>query len=100
MNRLMTMTAIRRLYDFVERVLWASLVAFVLYVAIFLLPHLAENARRAESIRALNVAAENRAFCEKMGMKQRTHEYLLCTMDLQQLREKIRQEYADNGGLL
>ncbi len=94
------MAVVGLVYDCVECGLWALSVAFVLYFVIFLLPHLPENARRAESIRALNIAEENRAFCEKWGMKQGTHEHLLCTMDLQQLREKIRQDSADDGSIL
>ncbi len=95
-----TMAVVRWVYDWVEFGLWALSLAFVLYFVIFVLPHLPENARRAESIRALNIAEENRAFCEKWGMKQRTYEHLLCTMDLQQLREKIRQESADDASIL
>ncbi len=94
------MAVVRWVYDLVECGLWALLGAFVLYFAIVLLPRLPEGIRRAESIRALNIAEENRAFCDKWGMKRQTREHLLCTMDLQQLREKIRQEAADNGSIL
>jgi hypothetical protein len=90
------MTAVRWVYDCVECVLWALLLAFVLYFVIVLLPHLPENARRAKSLRALNIAEDNRVLCEKWGMKRGTYEHVLCAMDLQQLREKIKQEDEAN----
>lgn len=88
------MIVVRQVYDCVESALWAALVAFVLYVLINVLPNLPENARRAESIRASNLAAENRSYCERWGMKPGTH--TSCTMDLQALRRTIEQEIADD----
>jgi len=53
--------------------------------------------RRAESMRALKIAAENRSYCEKWGMKQGTHEHALCTIDLQELRTSIARDLSDEG---
>jgi len=100
MNSSKTMAAVRCIYDWVESALWALLAAFVLYFLVFLAPALPEIARRAESIRALNVAAENRSYCERWGMKQGTQAHTLCTSDLQELRAKIKQEFDDHGSIL
>jgi len=77
------MTLVRKVYDTVECALWAALLSFVIFFAICVAPDLPENARRAASIRALNIAEENKSYCEQWGMKRGTHEHTLCTMDLQ-----------------
>jgi hypothetical protein len=94
------MAVVRRVYDVVESALWAALLAFVIFFLIRVVPSIPENARRAESIRMLNVAAENSVYCERWGMKRATHEHTLCTMDLQELRRKIERERADDGSVL
>ncbi len=100
MNSSKTVTVVRKVYEFVECALWATMLAFVIYFLIFFAPHLPEMARRAESIRALEIAAENSSYCEKWGMKRGTHEHTLCTMDLQELRKKIERELADDANIL
>jgi hypothetical protein len=88
-----TMRIVRRVYDVVESILWAVGAACLLYFLIVLAPHLPEHWRQAESTRAAKVAAENKTLCEKWGMEQETNEHLRCIMDLQKLREEVRQEY-------
>jgi hypothetical protein len=94
------MIVVRKVYDNVECALWAGLLSFVIYFATMIAPNLPEMARRAESLRALKTAGENRAYCEKWGMKPGTHEHAVCTMDLRQLRRKIKQDLADEGSIL
>jgi hypothetical protein len=100
MNDSKAMIVVRRVYDTVESALWAALLAGVSYFAICIVPAIPENARRAESVRTLTVAAENSSYCEKWGMKRGTHAHTLCMMDLQRLRQKIEQELADDGNIL
>jgi hypothetical protein len=88
------MIVVRKVYDNVECALWAALLSFAIYFVICVAPNLPEMGRRAESLRALKIAAENRAYCEKWGMKQGTHEHVLCTIDLQQLRQQIENDLA------
>jgi hypothetical protein len=97
MNSSKTMIVIRQVYDWVESALWAGLVAFVIYFLINVVPNLPEMTRRAESMRSLKIAAENRSYCEKWGMKQRTQEHALCTIDLQELRTSIERDLSDEG---
>jgi hypothetical protein len=92
-----TMIIVRQAYDLVEYALWAGIAAFVIYFLIYIAPNVPEIARRAEVIRAMKNAEENRAYCEKWGLKRRTQEHVLCTMDLQNLRKKIEQDFADSS---
>jgi len=89
-------TIVREVYDWVESALWATTIAFVIYF----LSNVPEIARRAESIRTMNNAAENSAYCEKWGMKRGDHKHMLCMMDIQELRKKIEQDFADQGRFL
>ena len=91
------MAVVRQVYDWVESALWAALLAFVIYFLVNVVPILPEMTRRAESTRALKIAAENRSYCEKWGMKSGTREYSLCTIDLQQLRKSIERDLSDEG---
>ena len=88
------MKIVREVYDIINSALWAVGAAFAFYFLFFIAPYLPEYWRQAESIRALNIAAENSALCEKWGMKRGTNEHLLCTIDLQNLRDEIKQEEA------
>ncbi len=100
MNSSRTMIVVRKVYDNVECALWAALLSFVIYFATIVAPSLPEMARRAESMRALRTAEENGAYCERWGMKPGTREHAACTMDLRELRHKIGQDLADDGGIL
>ena len=37
---------------------------------------------------ATELAAENRAYCEKWGMRPRTREHVACTLDLDEIRAR------------
>lgn len=90
-------TVVRQVYDWVESALWATLLACAAYFVIDVVPNLPEMTRRAESIRDLKVAAENRSYCERWGIKGGTPEHSRCTIDLQQLRRSIERDFSDSG---
>ena len=94
------MTIVREVYYWVESALWATTIAFAIYYLVHIAPNVPEIARRAESIRTMNNAAENSAYCEKWGMKRGDHKHMLCMMDIQELRKKIEQDLADQGSFL
>ncbi len=89
------MVLVRKIYDLIESALWAIAAAWVICFVVFVAPNLPEMARRAEAFHELKVRAENRAYCEKWGMKVGTHEHTLCTMDLQALRKQIEQDFTE-----
>jgi hypothetical protein len=46
------------------------------------------------------IAAENRAYCEKWGMRAGTREHAACTLDLDQIRAGEAKRVAAGGSLL
>jgi hypothetical protein len=56
-----------RLYDNAEAALWATLLAFVIYSIVFIIPKVPDIRARSESVRAQEIAAENEFYCEKFG---------------------------------
>ena len=86
-----------RLYDNVEAALWATLLAFVLYFTVFIIPKLPEIRSRNERVRVQEIAAENATYCEKFGMRVGTdkHNRLL---DLREFRMKVEKRMHDESG--
>ena len=44
--------------------------------------------------RAQEISEQNKLYCEKWGMPARSHEHLICTMDLDHIRNEIEQRIA------
>lgn len=89
------MMLVRRIYDFVEQALWAFFIAMGL-VTIWAILHLPEARERFERIRAEEIAEENKHYCEKWGMKEGTHAYTLCTIDLYEIRANHSKRISDD----
>ena len=54
----------------------------------------------AEDQRVRDIAAENEAYCEKWGMRAGSHEFMVCMLDVQEIRARDEQRIADDlGGL-
>ena len=100
MNTSRTMMVVGKVYDNIEMALWAALSAFTICFVLFVVPNLPEAARTAASERGFRIAEDNRAYCEKWGMRRGTREHALCTADLYELRRKIGQQFADEAGIL
>ncbi len=90
-----TRTVVHRLYDEVNLALWATLVAFVVVFVSFLALELPQARAKIEAARVLKISAENRAYCEKWGMRAGTRAQAQCVLDLQELRARIRQRLVD-----
>lgn len=55
----------------------------------------------ADSKQAAEIAAENRAYCEKWGMRAGTREHAACTLDLDEIRARQAKRFAiGSQGLL
>jgi hypothetical protein len=64
-------------------------------------PRLRQARATLEQERALDIAAENRTYCERWGMRQRTRAHSECSMDLDALRDRHeRRILADMQGLI
>jgi hypothetical protein len=88
-------TRTQRIFSIVHVALWSLLTAVMLFL-ILNIPRMSAAQSAAAHQRALNIAEENRSYCEKWGMEPGTHEHTLCTLDLQELRARIEQRIADD----
>jgi hypothetical protein len=90
------LAVIQRIYDEVHAALWALLGAGLLLFLVVILPTLPAHRANAERLRALQIAAENRNYCEKWGMLAGTRRYAQCMLDLGELRISIARQLADD----
>ena len=97
MNTNKTMTIVRKTYDYVHMVLWASLTAFVLYFVIFVAPKLPEAREQAARLRLQEISAEYNHFCQKWGMPVGTPANPQCVLDLQAFRAQVEKRVADEN---
>ena len=90
-----TLTLVQSIYDQVHLALWATLAAFVVFFLTFIAPRLPEAAARAEALRIQEIAQENQGYCAKwqMGLGTKMHDQ--CVFDLQELRAKVENRFAD-----
>jgi hypothetical protein len=89
-------TIIRGIYDIVHTALWVLVAA---WVAVFInsIPRIPEALATAERQRALEISKENKFYCEKWGMRANSHEYVICTMDLNEIRAKVEKRIAEDS---
>jgi hypothetical protein len=90
-----TMALVRRVYHEVHLALWAVLTAFVICFAVFVAPKLPEIQAAAERLRFRHIAEENDAFCAKWGMGRGTSMHSQCLEDVQELRARIENRFAE-----
>jgi hypothetical protein len=86
---------ISKIYDQVELALWISLCVFVGYFFVFVLPSLPGAVERVEMEWQTELAADANRYCAKWGLSAGTHEYVLCTMDVQEIRSKIEKHLVE-----
>jgi hypothetical protein len=84
----------RRLYGIVHVVLWAGLAAW-LSILLSSLPRMSEVRAIAQRERVQELIGENQSYCTKWGLIPSTHEYTLCTMDVQEIRTKHERRLAE-----
>jgi len=90
-----TLALVQSIYDNVHLALWATLAAFVVFFLAFIAPRLPEAAARAEALRIQEISQENEGYCAKwqMGLGTKMHDH--CISDLQELRWKAANRFAD-----
>jgi hypothetical protein len=91
-----TWAIIRHIYDIVHTALWVLLVAWVAIIVVNI-PRMQDARATIERERAQQISEENRFFCEKWGLQVNTHEHLICTMDLNDIRTRVEQRLADDS---
>jgi len=90
-----TLATVQSIYDNVHLALWATLAAFVLFFLAFIAPRLPEAAARAERLRIQEISQENEDYCAKWQMGRGTKMHDQCILDLQELRWKAQNRFAD-----
>src|SRR5215468_4603385 len=90
-----TLATVQSIYDQVHLALWAILAALVLFFLAFIAPRLPEAAARAESLRIQEISQENEDYCAKWQMGRGTKIHDQCILDLQELRWKAQNRFAD-----
>ena len=90
-----TLALVRSIYDTVHLALWAILAAFVVFFLAFIAPRLPEAAARAERLRIQEITQENEEYCAKWQMGLGTKMHNQCISDLQELRWKVQNRFAD-----
>ena len=90
-----TLALVQSIYDHVHLALWAILAAFVVFFLAFIAPRLPEAAARAEALRIKEISQENEGYCAKWQMGPGTKMHDECIFDLQELRAKIENRFAD-----
>ena len=90
-----TLALIQSIYDQVHLALWATLAAVVVFFLAFAAPRIPEAAARAEALRIQEISQENEGYCAKwqMGLGTKMHDQ--CISDLQELRWKAQNRFAD-----
>jgi hypothetical protein len=92
-----TVAMARTVYDKVNVVLWATVTAFVIYLAVFVAPNLPGRIAAERSLRSQEVAAEDAAYCTKWRMGPGTPMHNECLADLRELRTRIENRFVDEN---
>ena len=71
-----------------------SLLAAFLVMFIVNFPRILDAQAIAQRQHVLEIAAEN--YCEKRGMKSATREHTQCTLDLQEIRARVKQHVSED----
>jgi hypothetical protein len=88
---------IGRLYDNLEAALWATLLAFVIYFTVFIIPKMSEIRAQNERARVQEIAAETALYCEKFGINVGTQKYNQCLLELGEFRMKVETRIYDQS---
>jgi|SRR5689334_15039479 hypothetical protein len=86
----------KRVHRNVEVALWATLLAFVIYTMIFVLPRIPEINALNASIRAQEISAENARLCEKLSIERGTDRYNRCLLDVGEFRHTVEKRAHDD----
>ena len=88
---------VERLYDNVEIGLWATLLAGVVFLVVFVIPALPTIRSQYQRVRAQQIADENSFFCRKLNKKVGTPAYDECLLVLGDFRLKVEQRIYDES---
>jgi hypothetical protein len=84
------------IYDNVHLAIWSLALSGLVCFVIFIIPKMPDARARAGLLRAQEISAENKYYCEKWGMLEGTHGHTACVLDLRDLRAKIERRMAED----
>ena len=87
--------SIRSVSSTVHTALWALLISGTVWLLLHI-PQMRDARARAEAQRVQEVSEENKLYCEKWGMPARSHEHVICMMDLNHIRKDVEQRIAND----
>jgi hypothetical protein len=79
-----------RFFRIAHTSLWAALAVWTAMVVVSI-PRMTQAQAAAERQRAFDLAAEGSFYCGKWGLVPGSHEHTLCTMDVQEIRDRQEQ---------
>lgn len=91
-NRKTTLLGV--IYDRIELGLWSSLIAGLIFFALFIAPGIPAAQRRNEAERLAQFERQCEAYCARWGVPRGTHRFSDCMSDLRQFRESIANQLA------
>jgi len=80
------MTLLRSLYWEINKALWASLTAFVIFFAVLVLPGIRQHQAAYQAALSSKISAEADYYCRRFTFVPGTSAYRSCLDDLQSLR--------------
>ena len=86
--------SIRSVSSTVHTALWALVISGTVWLLLHI-PQMRDARARAEAQRVQEVSEENKLYCEKWGMPARSHEHVICAMDLDHIRKEIEKRITD-----
>jgi Na+/H+ antiporter NhaC len=87
---------ITKLYDYVHVTLWSLLAAFVIFFAVYAIPHIGAARAQIEATRILEIAAEHEALCTKLAMGTGTLAHDRCIRAVQEFRAAVEKRISDD----
>ncbi len=93
------MDTIGAIYDQIHLALWASLISFLGYFAIVVVPNIPAAQGKYQIQRIQQIAVEHEDYCKKWGMGGHTKAHDQCILDLQAFRAQIEKRIYDESQL-
>jgi hypothetical protein len=91
-----TWVTIGAIYDNTQLALWASLVAFLAYFGVVVVPNIPAAQARFQRLQIRQISAEHEFYCDKWGMGARTQAHDQCILDLQAFRAQVENRMSDD----
>jgi hypothetical protein len=90
-----SLPVIQRVHTDVNKALWTSLTAVLIFFAFFTLPRIEQNQAAYRTAKAAEISAENDVYCRRWKFVPGTDAYRSCLDDLQTLRASTEKRFNE-----